>query len=467
MNRRVLTLFVGGLAFAGCAQSRSSIRDLNRGAPLPPAAASELPPIKTSDGDADPSRPAVKTWSRADGSTTRGQNPEPVEDTPADTVAPAAPEPEPEPAADTAGDPRMEIIAPIEQPRADQSRTRELNPEIQLGQVLGITMASVGGEAITSAEVQWQFNEFVRQNVPEGQQIPRDQAEILIHRTLEQIIDRTVVVQEAKRMFFKSDKQKKMFSEFCEKQWIENELPILLRKYNVTSEMELHKTLAEHGDSLEERRQRFEREFMAREFLNMRLMSRLKPTLPEMREFYAKHRAEFHRDAKITWREIFIPGLTPESRSKAATLLDRLRHGESFETLAKTESAGPTASKGGAWETGPGASVSPAVNSALETLALKQNSGIIEGKSGYHIIRVEHRQADGPAPFSVVQDKVYNVLFNENFQRETQAYVKKLRSQTVITYWINGDAPAPANGDRLPEPTRDPQAIRTGATVSQ
>jgi peptidyl-prolyl cis-trans isomerase SurA len=205
---------------------------------------------------------------------------------------------------------------------------------------------------------------------------------------------------------------------------------------------------------------------MAREFLNMHLMSRLKPTLPEMREYYAAHRSDFHRKAQITWREIFVPGQTPESRAKIAALLDRLRRGASFETVAKAESGGPTASKGGKWETGLGASISPAVNSALETLPLKQTSGILEGKKGYHIIRVEHRQAEGPAPFSVVQDKVYNVLFNQNFQREMETYVKKLRSETVITYWINGNAPAPANGERIPEPIRDPQAIRTSATIA-
>jgi hypothetical protein len=464
MKRRVIILFLGGLAFAGCAQRRSSIRDLQPGEPLPTtsASASELPPIRTpteaGQPASDPSRPAVKTWARGDGSTTRGQSPDPSEEPTTETVIP----PKPELALDTQSQP----VTPGEPPPAGLSRASDLKSRVSPAQVLGITMASVGGEAITSSEVQWQFNEFIRENVPEGQRIPREDAEVLIHRTLEQIIDRTVVVQEAKRIFFKSDKQKKMFSEFCEKQWNENELPSLCRKNKVSNALELRKKLDEMGDSLDDRRMRFEREYMAREFLNMHLMSRLKPTLPEMRAYYAAHRSDFHRKAQITWREIFVPGQTPESRAKITALLDRLRRGASFETVAKSDSGGPTASKGGKWETGLGASISPAVNSALETLPLKQTSGILEGKKGYHIIRVEHRQAEGPAPFSVVQDKVYNVLFNENFQREMEAYVKKLRSETVITYWINGNAPAPSDGDRIPEPSRDPQAIRTSATVA-
>lgn len=458
MNRPVLTLIVGAMAVAGCARGRSSIRDINRGAELPPASVSELPPIETSAENGadsnDPTRPATKNWSRAGTETTRGQSP----DSPEDKAPATAPEPTEDPPSSTS-----RTVPQYELPAPDQMRSSELKSQISPGQLLGITMASVGGEAITSNEVQSEFNEFVRQNVPAGQRIPRADAELLIHRTLEQIIDRTVIVQEAKRSFLKSANQQKMFNEFCEKQWNEHELPPLFRKNKVTNEFELRKKLTEKGDSLDERKQRYEREFLAREFLNMRLQSRMRPTLPEMRSYYEAHREDFHRKAKVTWREIVVKGHDARSREKIDALLVRLRRGDSFETVAKTSSEGPTAQKGGKWETSLGATAAPAVNSALETLAMKQISTILEGPTGYHIIRVDDRQAEGPAPFSTVQDQIYTTLLNQNFQREMDAYVKKLRSKTLITYWINGNAPAPAGGARPPEPSGDPEAIRTSA----
>ena len=464
MNRRVLSLIVGGLAIVGCAHGRSSIREINRGPALPPASASEFPPIERAAPDADPSRPAVKTWSRADNETTRGQSPDPADDTPAEPdvkAEPAEPTSYSAPASATECGPS----APrVEEPPPDQTRAYDLKSEVSPGQLLGITMASVGGEAITRSEVQYQFNEFVRENLPPGQRIPRDDINLLVHRMLEQIIDRTVVVQEAKRTFLKSKNQQKMFNEFCEKQWIDRELPPMFRRNKVTNVRDLEKTLTEKGESLEACRQRFEREFLAREFLNMHLASRIKPTLPELRSYYEAHRDDYHREAKVGWREILVKGKNPKSRAKAESLLARVRHGEDFAKLAETNSDGPTAAKGGKWETGLGATSAPAVNSALETIALKHTSGVLEGPRGYHIIKIEERQVDGPAPFSVVQDRVYRTLFDQNFAREMEAYVKKLRSETLITYWINGNAPAPPGGEPMPPP-KDAEAVRTATTA--
>ena len=63
------------------------------------------------------------------------------------------------------------------------------------------------------------------------------------------------------------------------------------------------------------------------------------------------------------------------ARREAEALLEKLRRGDDFATLAKKESDGPTSSRnrGGLMETSPGGYGVPAVNQALESLPIGQS----------------------------------------------------------------------------------------------
>ena len=204
------------------------------------------------------------------------------------------------------------------------------------------------------------------------------------------------------------------------------------------------------------------------------LRDKVRVELPDMLKYYSEHadKHKFDRPALITWREIVVEPVKSAhskgsnddtkiplegdsinlaaARGEAIAILERLRKGEDFATLARTESDGPAASRshGGLMETSPGGYGIAAVNKAVETLPIGQVSDLIEGPDGYHIVKVEKRRAAGPATFEEVQNKIKPLIENEKWNRERVALITKLRKNNYIKiYSANSrkvDEPKPA-----------------------
>ena len=458
MNRRpfAVGLCLLPILAAGCAGERNALAGRNV-APSPPAKVEY-------SGAVD---------STAENAVVRGESAEiTVGDEPA-IVDPPPRDPNPEPVAperrvDTSPRPpttrTVAAPAPKTDPAVVAASSTEANEAVKrptLGRYpLAMRIATVGTEVITRHDLQVTYKDFKRDNVPANAQLTADQVDEIVRNLLEQLIDRSVLNQEARRTLMKSENQKKMFKDFCEKSWGEQALPPLMRKMGVKNEVELSLKLDEQGRSLEELKENHRREFLAREFLLQRLKGRIHPDYPAQRAYYDKHREEFNRPAMIHWREIVIKvgedGDRAKARKQADALLARLRRGVDFAMLAKAESAGPTASTGGVWQTQLNASAVPAVNSALEQLPVGRDSQVIEGPKSFHIIRIEDRKPAGPAKFEEVQEEIRKNLTDENFKREMTAFVNGLRSKTVIVYHLEPERDA--------KPGPDPAAIRTSTT---
>jgi peptidyl-prolyl cis-trans isomerase SurA len=246
----------------------------------------------------------------------------------------------------------------------------------------------------------------------------------------------------------KKPKQWEGFEKFVDDKWKTQHLAQLRKKYGVTNDVELRAKLSERGESLDDMKEAFRLDNMAQEFLMSQVGPRLKPSMPAMLGYYHEHIKAFDRPAQVTWREIVVridENLDRvKARRKADELLARLRRGDDFAKLAKAESQGPTAEKGGAWETSPDSHASPAVNHALSALRVGEISQILEASDGFHILRVEARRAAGPAPFGEVQTQITKVIFEENYEREVGAYLRKLRKRTPIATKFDQTDSAPS-----------------------
>jgi peptidyl-prolyl cis-trans isomerase SurA len=294
--------------------------------------------------------------------------------------------------------------------------------------------ARVGNETITLRELRYAYRKWAREHLGPHQRLDEEQGYQVLRMILDGLVDRTLLVQEARRLINKNwDK----FRDFIDQSWTEEELPGLMRKYAATNEFELRERLKAHGLSYEEMREDYRLTKIAHEFMIMKIRPLLSVDIPEMRDYYNEHLQEFHRPAQVVWREIAVEVAKHrdrgEARRKAEALLDRLRHGADFIGVAKAESEGPTADRGGLWATTPGSYAVPAVNAALDTLPLQQVSGVIEGPDSFHIIRVENRRAAGPARFDEVQDQIRETLFDQKYDKELKALLEKLRGRTLIS----------------------------------
>ncbi len=463
MNCRVPCALVLGIVLAGCAQGRPLIP---AGPETPPAALRPLPSIRESiNGGLPPQDRAIRQTRRSDTAAAKVPapapfTPPPLPATPPDSPALPKPESQPEPVAEPPA-----TAAPVDPGlRTVSARPEEVRSpretEITPGKLVGLTVATVGGDQITLRDLQLAVADWKKSFIPPNQRLGPEEINQIAGMVLENLIDRTLLVQEAKRKLLTSKEKEAQFYKFVDKQWEEKELPGLLRKFDAPNAVALRQSLAEHGRSLETMQQTYRAETMAREFVTAYLATRIRPQKHDMEAYYNEHHDDFHQNAQILWRELLVtfdgPGGKAEAHRKAEALLNRLRHGEDFARLASNESQGPTAKKGGQWKTEPGASAAPAVNDALNRLPKGQISTIIEGPTGYHIVRVEDRRPAGTKPFydPEVQETIHKTLQEANYRREFQDYTKKLREQTIITYWVEGS-------DKVPTAPRDPEATRT------
>ncbi len=313
----------------------------------------------------------------------------------------------------------------------------------------GRPVARVGEEVITFRDLVLATKEkvaqFDRMSPPNAldtrQQMERSkQISMVARRTLDSLIEQTMLAQEAKRRI-KDPKQLDRLLEGADKWWREEELPALQRQNHVKTEQELSALLSEQGRSLDALKRSFRQTFLSQTFLRHELQGKVKVELPDLLRYYNEHLKDhqFDRPASITWREIIVEPdkhkSPEEARRIAMALSERVRTGESFADLARRESDGPTSSRrdGGLMRTAPGGYRVAAVNKALETLPIGRPSEVIEGADGFHIVRVEARRAAGPATFEEVQDEIKPRLIAKKEQEEMQSFLSKIRERTTIT----------------------------------
>jgi peptidyl-prolyl cis-trans isomerase SurA len=311
----------------------------------------------------------------------------------------------------------------------------------------GRIAARVGDEVITHRELTEAVKEKIA-SLPGGYKPNRQEIMMITSQVLDILIEKSIILQEAKREM-KKPEMMKMFMTIADKAWREEELPPLLRKMAVLNEYELKEKLKDQGKSLDEMREMWKQDFLAKGFMDQKLRPKFNVEVSEMRHYYNAHLNDFDRPAQWTWREVLVEfdkhPSRAEARSKAEAILARLRSGEDFTKVAQVESEGPNRSKGGLWETAPDSYAVEAVNAALGSLPLGQTSTILEGPSSYHIVRVEARRAAGQASFAEVQDRIRNILRRKKVERASNDFIEKLRKQTVVSTIFDQTDFAPAS----------------------
>ena len=299
----------------------------------------------------------------------------------------------------------------------------------------GRAAARVGDEVITLHDLVLTIKAQLINRNP-GHSLSREELNMVAKSMLAHLIERTLIAQEAKRVL-KNPKQLDRLYEAADKYWREEELPPLMRHYLADNEFQLKQKLTDAGLPLEFLHQSYRQEFLAQVYLDQKLSEGRKVELPEMLRYYNDHLhdKEYDRPAQITWRELVVEkGHHPnpaDARRKADNLLARLKRGESFATLARTESEGPSSirAQGGLMQTSPGSYAVEAVNQALGSLPLNQVSPVLEGPTSLHIVLVENRRAAGPASFEEVQDQMRNKVMYNKMRKAREVFLAQAEAR--------------------------------------
>ncbi len=169
----------------------------------------------------------------------------------------------------------------------------------------------------------------------------------------------------------------------------------------------------------------FEKTLLVREDAK-RIVAGIKVTEEDAKTFYNENPDNFKTPEEWKLREIVVP-----DQLKANELLLRVIKGEDFASIAKENSTGEFASKGG--DMGFVANV-PFFEMANAIANLEEGgvSNVFKGPDGYYIIKVEEKRGGQMRSFDEVKDQLQKELVVVKQQKAILDYVKKLKENVKI-----------------------------------
>jgi peptidyl-prolyl cis-trans isomerase C len=122
------------------------------------------------------------------------------------------------------------------------------------------------------------------------------------------------------------------------------------------------------------------------------------------------------------------------AKEKAENLLEQIKAGADFAQLAKENSDGPSAPKGGDIGFGRRQSWVAPFSDAAFALQTGQVSDIVKTQYGYHIIKVTDRKESSEIPFDNVKEDIMHTLQNQKETELGSRCVELLRKNADIVY---------------------------------
>ena len=224
-----------------------------------------------------------------------------------------------------------------------------------------------------------------------GMELDSTRVDSLRGKVLEQMIGAELLYQESLRAGY----------ELADEE-LEREIGSIVGQYH--DEEMFHTALSMQGLTEETFRKQISRNLTIRNFVQGTIAEKIDIPSEERLRYYEEHPAEFRHEEQVAARHILIQAEEsdpPESlevdRARAESILASVKQGGDFAALARENSEGPSAPRGG--ELGffaRGQMVKPFEDAAF-ALQPGEVSDVVQTRFGFHIIQVYDRREAGTA----------------------------------------------------------------------
>lgn len=212
-----------------------------------------------------------------------------------------------------------------------------------------------------------------------------------------------------------------------------------LKKQNQLADEQFVQLLKTRGLTLEAYKKQVSESLLINKVVNAEVRSRLTVLDTELQQAYQTKQQQYQVAGGQTVSHIlflFPPYVTEQDeqrlRAKAESVLQQLRNGGEFTTLARQYSDGPSAETGGLLGTFRPGELLPGFDEAAAKLQPGEISDVVRTRVGFHIIRLEARQAAGLRPFEEVQEEIKTEILRDKTERKYQEWLESLRQQAYI-----------------------------------
>ncbi|MBE6656313.1 MAG: hypothetical protein E7609_05555 [Ruminococcaceae bacterium] len=153
-----------------------------------------------------------------------------------------------------------------------------------------------------------------------------------------------------------------------------------------------------------------------------KLLGKITVNDADVKKYYDEHENEMKSGDSVTASHILV-----EDEETANELLAKIRAGEvSFEDAAKEHSSCPSRENGGSLGTFGRGQMVPEFDTACFEMEIGELRGPVKTQFGYHLIRLDGKNASEPIPFDAVKEEIRRRLVAEKQQATYRSRVNQL-----------------------------------------
>jgi peptidyl-prolyl cis-trans isomerase SurA len=213
-----------------------------------------------------------------------------------------------------------------------------------------------------------------------------------------------------------------------------------IRKQNHLGSMQaLQQAVESQGLSWQDFKQQIRQSIITSSVIRQKVTPNIRISPSEVQAYYDQHKSEFKHPEQVQLSEILIPTPNPDdaaqvakAKSEADSIYQKLKGGADFAKLAKEDSKGPNASKGGDLGTFGKGQLAPVLEKDTFSLKKGQFTEPIQTRQGWIILQATQHEDAGVAPLSQVQDQIMNAVGYAKMQPALRQYLSKLRTEAYI-----------------------------------
>ncbi len=167
-------------------------------------------------------------------------------------------------------------------------------------------------------------------------------------------------------------------------------------------------------------RESLRRQLLVRKLIRQDLYQAMTVAPGEAEAYFRKHRNAYRREARVRVLQIVI-----REPRRIQAVRNRLKKGEDFGKVAREESVGPEATRGGDLGFHSRGTLPDAIDQVVFTIPVGEISPPIRTPYGYHIVKVLQREEGKPPDYPADREQVVEDL-------------RKAKAETAYGAWMDG-----------------------------
>ena len=285
-------------------------------------------------------------------------------------------------------------------------------------EVIDRIVAIVNDDIVTLSQLDMAAAQY-RKNIETSQESSARKQELMTQlntQVLNQLVETSLVLQEAKRMGISVDDAD-----------VDHAVENFKKEHDLDQER-LELALTAQGVTLEQYRERIREQILQSMIVSRAVRAKIVVTDEEIKAYYDSHYDEFKGKKKYHLKNLIVKDATALAAAQT-----KLKNKVDFSQVAKTYSIGSNASSGGELGEFDISSFSDEIKKALEGVSKGQYTKPIDMGGSFQILYVADIISQGEGPVQEeVEKQIHRILFSEHGKAQFSKWMENLKNSAHI-----------------------------------